>query len=98
MIYGLDPSNSAGDLTADIAIAAGIAIDSTNTPTLVLPKSLIKRIEVRGAYRAPLRYWPVPQASGYLSGAVCTRRLSSTTFAPTCNVMFAPGYRSQAAR
>lgn len=44
-IYGLTLTNDAGDLTNDIAFAAGSAVDSTGTASMLLAVGLIKRVD-----------------------------------------------------
>jgi hypothetical protein len=44
-LYGLTTSNSAGDATNDITIAAGRCVDSTGVVMMVLPSALTKQLD-----------------------------------------------------
>lgn len=44
-VFGLNPTNDAGDPTNDIALAAGSAVDSAGTVSMLLASSMIKRVD-----------------------------------------------------
>lgn len=48
-IFGLALTNDAGDLTNDIGIAVGVAVNSTQTTTMRLGSALIKQLDVAWA-------------------------------------------------
>lgn len=60
-LFGLTLSNSAGDPTNDIAIAAGAAVDSTEAQVLRLAASLTKQLDV---------LWAVGAGGGLDTGAI----------------------------
>lgn len=49
LLYGLTLANNAGDATNDIDIAAGVAIDSTNSKFLKLTSGITKRLDAAWA-------------------------------------------------